>query len=154
MRLWHGILTLACAGAVAGCGGSETPPAPRLDAAVGARLAASADAVEAAASRGDSCAAVDRAQALQREAIAAVNAGDVPPALQEELLAGVNRLAASLECTPPPPPPASAPPPPAAPPPVTPPPVEQEDGVEDEHDGGGGKGKGKGKDKKGKKGRG
>ncbi len=147
MRISQGLVAVVCAAVLGGCGGSDAPSEPRLTAAVGARLAASADAVAAAAERGDDCEAVRQARALQVLAIDAVNAGEVPPSLQEELLAGVNRLASSLQCAPPPPPP----PPPVAPPPTAEP---EDDEGEDDDDGGRGRGKGKGKDKdKDKKGR-
>ena len=147
MRLSQAIAALLCAVAVGGCGGADpAPDDPHLESAVGARLARSADSVAAAADRGDTCAAARRAATLQQQAIEAVNSGDVPPALQEELLAGVNRVASSLECVPPPTPtPAPAPPPP---------PAVDDDRVEedDEDDGGNGRGKGKGKKGKDKKG--
>lgn len=117
--------------AAAGCGGEG---GARLDAALAEQLAASADRVAAAAER-DPCAAAEEARTLQREAIDAINAGDVPPELQEELLAGVNRVAERMECAPPPPPPPAA--------------TQEEVEEEDEDDGDRrGRGKGKGKEKK------
>lgn len=131
----------------AGCGGAEVSEEPRLPRAVGTELARSADLVAEALDRGDQCGAAERAAALQQQAINAVNGGDVPPALQEEFLAGVNRLASSVECVPP----APAPPPPPQPPPPAADPDEVE-GEQDEHeDGAQGRGRGqdrgKGKDK-------
>ena len=130
-------------GVLAGCGGSETPARESfLESEVTARLAAGADRVAIAAERGDDCAALRQAERLQRDAIGAVNAGQVPPDLQEELLAGVNRVASSLECVV------------AAPPPAASTEVEEEDEDDEEREGdeddGKGKGKGKGK-KKGKR---
>jgi len=89
---------------------------------------------------GDACTARSEADALQSEAIAAVNERRIPRRFQEELLGSVAALAESIECVPPP--------------------VAEEDGqTTDEDDGeaedqdhgddGGGKGKAKGK-KKGK----
>jgi hypothetical protein len=111
---------------LAACGGSRGP----LDADLGEKLARQADAVAAA---GDPCAARTHARILQRQAIAATNAGRIPAEVQEVLLSRANELVDELElrCLPTP---AKA----AAPPPTPQPSF--------------GPGNGKGKDK-GKKGR-
>jgi hypothetical protein len=85
------------------CGGDGSPP--RLEARLAVPLAAQADRVAAALEAGDSCEAARAAARLQQQTIAAVNTGDVPPALQEELTSAVNRIASEVECVPPPPPP-------------------------------------------------
>jgi hypothetical protein len=72
-----------------------------LPAPLAAELAARADAVASKLDAGDSCGARAQAEALQADAIAAVNAGRVPAAYQEELGAAVSSLVASIECTPP-----------------------------------------------------
>jgi hypothetical protein len=87
----------------AGCGGEEHRPAPLLPAAVAADLAARSDSVAARLEEQDDCGARSEAQRLQSDAIAAVNAGRVPHAFQEELLASVNALVEAIECVPPPP---------------------------------------------------
>jgi hypothetical protein len=97
---------LAILALAAGCGGTTAaPPAapPGLEPRVAAPLANRADSVAAALERGDGCTARSEAAKLQQQAIGAVNTGDVPPALQEELTAAVNRVAARIECVPPPP---------------------------------------------------
>ena len=48
----------------------------------------------------NACGARAGAEALQAEAIAAVNDGDVPDELQEELLGSVNALLAAIGCDP------------------------------------------------------
>jgi hypothetical protein len=88
---------------LAGCGGDEAGPG--LESRLAQPLAAQADRVAAALEAGDSCAAARAAARLQEQTKAAVNSGEVPPALQEELMSAVNRLASEVECLPPPAPP-------------------------------------------------
>jgi hypothetical protein len=80
-----------CALALAGCGGHS---GPSIDAALAAKLARQADAVAAAK---DACAARTHAQILQRQTIAATNAGRIPTVFQEPLLGRVNELVGELE---------------------------------------------------------
>ena len=80
-----------------GCGGGEEG---RLPSNVAERLALRSDAVAAEVEAGDACGARVEAEALQREAIATVNAGDVPQELQEELLGSINALLAAIGCDP------------------------------------------------------
>ena len=92
-------------------------------------MAQRAELVAAALARSDDCAAEREATALVEEAIAAVNAGEVPPAFQEELVSIAQEVAGRIECA------AAAEQPPAAPAP----PVERADeddgeGGEDEQD--------------------
>jgi hypothetical protein len=128
---------LACVLLVSGCGGEEPAPAPKLPAAVAQELAQRSDAVADRLEGGDSCAARSEADALQTEAVAAVNERRIPRRFQEELLGSVAALAESIEC-------------------VAPPVAEDEGGADEdeeqaeEDDDGNGKGKGKGKGKKGK----
>jgi hypothetical protein len=88
--------------ALAGCGGGDdkaaSPTGPELAAPLAAQLAARSDAVADRLAAGDACAAAHEADALHAEAIAAVNAGDVPPAAQEELLARTNELVDAVNC--------------------------------------------------------
>lgn len=84
---------------LAGCGG-EREPAARLPAALAERLAERSDSVAALLDAGEACGARSEAQQLQTDAIAAVNDGDVPDELQEELLGSVNALLAAIRCDP------------------------------------------------------
>ena len=89
MRL---VLLLAlCALLLAGCGGRS---GPSIDADVATKLAGQADAI---ASAKDRCTARVHARILQRQTIAATNAGRIPAAFQETLLARVNELVSELE---------------------------------------------------------
>jgi hypothetical protein len=139
---------LACALLVSACGGEERPPAPKLPAAVAQELAQRSDAVADRLEAGDSCGARSEADALQSEAVAAVNERRIPQRFQEELLGTVAALAESIECMPP---------------------VVEDDGQDDAEDDdkdkgedddddgkgkGQGQGKGKGKGKKNGKGKG
>ena len=63
-------------------------------------MAARSDAVAADVEAGDACAAREEAEALRTEAIAAVNGGEIPQALQEELLGIANSLLAEIGCEP------------------------------------------------------
>lgn len=131
-RSWLLAWSTALSVALAGCGGGEPEPRvvrPTLPPDFAALLAGGSEEVAEQLDRGNPCAAQAQAQQLQREVVAGVNDGRVPPALQEELTAAVNALAAEIECTPPPPPPQA-----------------------DDDDEGRGNGKAKGK-KKGKKGK-
>lgn len=92
---------------LAGCGGSSAPPTlAKADATPLISLAA-----RIAAER--SCAQAHDISALTQRAIALVNTGRVPAELQEQLLSGVNDLAAQAPpCVRTPPTPAPAPNPP------------------------------------------
>jgi hypothetical protein len=79
----------------AGCGGE-----PRLAAEVAGPLAHRAEETAAAVEVGDACGAREVASALQRRTIAAINDGEVPKELQEELLGAVNELVEGISCTP------------------------------------------------------
>jgi len=80
----------------AGCGGEER----RLSSDLAERLAVRSESVAAEVEAGDACGARAEAEALQAAAIAAVNDGDVPDELQEELLGSVNALLAAIGCDP------------------------------------------------------
>ena len=81
----------------AGCGGEER----ELSSDVAERLAVRSESVAAEVEAGDACGARVTAEALQAEAIEAVNDGEVPGELQEELLGSANALLAAIECDPP-----------------------------------------------------
>ena len=88
-----------------GCGSGDeraVPPPLRLPGALATRLASRSDDVARLLERNDSCGALAAAHRLQREAIAAINARQVPPRLQEPLLGAANDLAARIHCVPPP----------------------------------------------------
>ena len=83
---------LLIAGAVlAGCGASNNHPAapPKLPASVATELAARSDQVAAALDQGNSCQALDSANALQQDTIRLINEGRVPGPFQEELSASL-----------------------------------------------------------------
>jgi hypothetical protein len=99
------VLAVAVALCVGGCGGGgaeRSNPPPQLPRALAVRLAAESDAVADALAAGDSCRASALAAQLQREAIAGINGGRVPAALQEPLSGSVNELVARVQCIPPP----------------------------------------------------
>ncbi|HZS24699.1 MAG TPA: hypothetical protein VFA30_06885 [Gaiellaceae bacterium] len=111
----------AVAALAAGCGGGTTPKAhgPRLPRALAQSWSRQADAVAAALTAGDGCAAQQRANALRTQVIAAVDAGRIPARLLEPLTSAVNELPSRIACTPPA---ASAPPKHGPPPKHEPPP--------------------------------
>ena len=101
-------LCTACAAALclSACGGGagrRVEPSPALPRDVGRVLAARTDEVAVALDAGDGCHGATLARRLQRDTIAAINAGRVPPALQEQLSGSVNDLAARIVCVPEPP---------------------------------------------------
>ena len=79
----------------AGCGGEERGPSSELE-----RLAVRSESVAAEVEAGEACRARAQAEALQADSIAAVNDGEVPDELQEELLGAVNALLAAIGCDP------------------------------------------------------
>lgn len=103
-RLEVGAAALAalCLSACGGAADRAAPPPPTFPRVLGATLAARSDAVAAALAEGDGCRARATAQQLQRETIAAINAGRIAAPLQEELSSAVNDLAARVTCVPPP----------------------------------------------------
>jgi hypothetical protein len=95
---------LAIALWLAGCGsGSErqVAPQPKLPAPVASALASRSDEVAQALAGGDQCRALSLAERLQQEAIAAINAGRVPGAFQEQLGSTVGDLVSRIRCVPP-----------------------------------------------------
>jgi hypothetical protein len=90
---------------LAGCGGGSdhrTAPQPKLPRAVAAPLASQSDEVASTLDAGDSCAALERAQKLQQDTVAAINAGRVPATFQEQLASTVGDLVSRIQCVPPP----------------------------------------------------
>jgi hypothetical protein len=83
-RRWPIVLLTACSCALAGCGQTKhTAPPPHLPRALAQQLAREANAVHTRRA----------AVRLQRHVIAAINAGRVPAALQEELQSRANAVA-------------------------------------------------------------
>ena len=79
----------------AGCGGEERGLSSELE-----QLAVRSESVAAKVEAGEACAARAEAEALQADSIAAVNDGEVPAELQEDLLGSVNALLAAIGCDP------------------------------------------------------
>lgn len=100
---------------LAGCGGAHevTPRLPRLPHALALAWRAQADGVASALAAGDGCLAQQRAVALRRSVIDAVNTRRLQPRFQETLLGSVNHLVSRIACVPPPPPAPRSPAPPA-----------------------------------------
>ena len=98
-------LGAACAAALclAGCGsGSEhrVAPQPKLPGPVASALASRSDEVAQALTDGDHCRALTLAQQLQQGTVAAINAGLVPRAFQEQLGSTVGDLVSRIQCVP------------------------------------------------------
>ena len=94
---------LVAALCLAGCGsGSErrVAPQPKLPAPVASVLASRSDQVAAGLAAGDHCRALTQAHLLQQETIAAINAGRVPGAFQEQLGSTVGDLVSRIQCVP------------------------------------------------------
>ncbi len=93
--------------ALAGCGGGDgadeaSPPSrPTLAAATADRLVARSDTIALKLAAGDECGAAHEADALSADAIAAVNAGEIPAVYQEELVARTQELVNAVNCPPP-----------------------------------------------------
>ena len=92
---------LAVALCLAGCGSASerrVAPQPKLPAPVASALASRSDEVAQALAGGDQCRALTLAQQLQQETIAAINAGRVPGAFQEQLGSTVGDLVSRIQC--------------------------------------------------------
>jgi hypothetical protein len=95
---------LAAALCLAGCGsGAErnAAPQPKLPRPLAATLAQQSDAVARALDAGDGCQALQLAESLRQQTIAAINVRRVPAAFQEPLLDRVIDLTSRIECVPP-----------------------------------------------------
>ena len=104
------LAALAAVLALAACGGDEAGPTePALPPTVAERLAAESDEIADKLDAGDTCAAARQADALKDEAQAAIQAGQVPAALQAELMTNIEELVNTVNCPAPPPPPPPAP---------------------------------------------
>jgi hypothetical protein len=89
---------------VAGCGGGggSDRSAPALNAQVASRLASASDAIAESLDQNDVCTAAGRADQLRDAVVQAIQAGEVPPAFQEELLGRANELVNEVNCPAPP----------------------------------------------------
>ena len=88
---------------LAGCGsGSEqrAAPPPKLPAAIASALASRSDEVAQALAGGADCRALSLARQLQKETIAAINAGRVSAVFQEHLGSTVGDLVSRIQCIP------------------------------------------------------
>jgi hypothetical protein len=92
---------------LAGCGGGDRPeqrvaPQPRLPRTMAQDFATRADRVADMLAANDTCGAMRSANTLRDDIIAAINAHQVPRALQEPLLSSSNSLVARIGvCSPP-----------------------------------------------------
>jgi hypothetical protein len=94
---------LAAALWLAGCGSSSerrVAPQPKLPPPVASALASRSDEVARALAGGDRCRALSLAQQLQQETVAAINAGRVPGAFQEQLGSTAGDLVSRIQCVP------------------------------------------------------
>jgi len=83
----------------AGCGNSEeSRPQSALPPGLSREVQAASEAIGRDLDGNRGCAAAGRAASLQATTIEAINAGDVPGELQEELLGSVNELVESIPC--------------------------------------------------------
>lgn len=71
-----------------------------IERATADQLASKSDAIADALDGGDVCGAAGLADELNEQVIAAINAGRVPPAFQEQLQARSNELVNSVNCAP------------------------------------------------------
>jgi hypothetical protein len=85
----------SCALVLAGCGGAD---AARLPSSYAVPAVAQADRTGRLLDGRRQCAASSLAVRLQARTIDAINAGTIPPPLQEDLLGRVNLLVASIPC--------------------------------------------------------
>lgn len=110
LRIGTRLAAAGCALALAGCGGDadrETAPqAPAIPRSVARDLAAQADRIAETLAAGDVCGAAGQADDLKEAATAAVDGGEVPARMRQELLGTVEVLVNEINCPPPEPPPA------------------------------------------------
>jgi hypothetical protein len=103
-----GAVVAAMLVAAASCGGHARVarrPQPRLPRTLASDLAGRSDHVAARLDAGDACGALAAAKDLQRHAIDAINAHEVPGPLQEPLAGAAASLTVKIRCTRPAPPP-------------------------------------------------
>ena len=92
---------LAAVLCLAGCGGGSerrAAPQPSLRQPLATALASRSDEVARALTAGDACRARSLALQLKRETIAAINAGRIPGAFQEQLGSTVGDIVSRIQC--------------------------------------------------------
>jgi hypothetical protein len=109
-RLAAGVAALACAAAIAGCGGDEAEPErrtepPKIPSALADELAERSEAVAEKIEAGDVCGAAHEADALEDRVEALIAAGEIPRRYQEELHSEAKWLRDKVNCPEAPPPP-------------------------------------------------
>jgi hypothetical protein len=105
-----GFAVLACAAALAGCGGDEAEPErrtqpPKIPSALADELAERSEAVAEKIDAGDVCAAAHDADALEDRAEELIAEGQIPRRYQEQLRSETVWLRDKVNCPEPPPPP-------------------------------------------------
>jgi hypothetical protein len=93
------LLVLAPLVLLAACGGEEQSSSePRLPASLAEDLAQRSEAVRAQLRAGNACVAASRARSMEQAIEAAIAAGNVPGALQAELVRTARTLRADIHC--------------------------------------------------------
>jgi hypothetical protein len=94
------LASLAVVLALAGCGGAApTQKKAAIPRSVADRLAAQSESIAASWEAGDTCGAAQQADALKHAADDAVEAGQIPAAYQDDLVAAVLNLQNTANCT-------------------------------------------------------
>jgi hypothetical protein len=99
MRPAIALAVLALVLALAGCdGATPSTESSAIPSSVANRLAAQSESIAAAWEAGDHCGAAKQADDLKHAADAAINAGEIPAAYQDDLAAAVVNLQNSANC--------------------------------------------------------
>jgi hypothetical protein len=101
MRPVIALAALALALALTGCGGAtSSTESSAIPSSVANRLAAQSESIAAAWEAGDHCGAAKQADDLKHAADAAIAAGEIPAAYQDDLTAAVVNLQNTANCDP------------------------------------------------------
>jgi hypothetical protein len=102
MKLMRPVIALAALAfvlALAGCGGAtSSAESSAIPSSVANRLAAQSESIAAAWEAGDHCGAAKQADDLKHAADAAIAAGEIPAAYQDDLAAAVVNLQNTANC--------------------------------------------------------
>jgi hypothetical protein len=102
MKLMRPVIALAALAlvlALAGCGGAtSSTESSAIPSSVANRLAAQSESIAAAWEAGDHCGAAKQADDLKHAADAAIAAGEIPAAYQDDLAAAVVNLQNTANC--------------------------------------------------------
>jgi hypothetical protein len=99
MRPAVALAALALVLALAGCGGARSSTeSSAIPSSVANRLAAQSESIAAAWEAGDHCGAAKQADDLKHAADAAIAAGEIPAAYQDDLAAAVVNLQNTANC--------------------------------------------------------